>query len=226
VVGDSHANRLFFGLQNADPNRSYVNLGRGTCLPFLEFDAAWNGDELVCPETNRDILAAAVGSGAGTVVLHAFFVRAHENREIENRGDFDTQAQRTLRYLSESGVDAVVVLDAPVMPFHPATCVRRPAVKWLARSPCSFPSQDWADRVASTNAALRNAASGLDHITFFDPSDVLCDSKACNAVRGRELLYMDTHHLSAAGGELVATELLRSLAARHESLAESHADKP
>ncbi len=209
VVGDSHANRLFFGLQAVDPSRSYVNLGRGTCLPLLGFDGSWLGEELICPETTRAILERAVHSGARTIILHSYFVRAHEGVEVKPTGNFAAQARATFKFLSRSGVNTLVVLDVPTLSFHPSTCLARPAIKAYARAHCSEPAKAWSRRVASTNAALRAAAAGLDHIEFFDPSSVLCDAQACDAARNGELLYLDPHHLSLAGAAVVAAALVR-----------------
>jgi peptidoglycan/LPS O-acetylase OafA/YrhL len=210
VVGDSHANRLFFGLQDIDSSRSYLNLGRGTCLPFLGFDGSWRGEDLVCPETNRRLLERAVDSGAETIVLHAYFVRGYEGRELGRTGNLGAQARKTLEFLSRSGVRTIVVSNVPVMPFHPSTCAERPAIKAFVRAPCSIPADVWNERVAESNASLRAAAAGLENVTFFDPASVLCDAKMCSAVRGDELLYMDSHHLSAAGAVLVARALLET----------------
>lgn len=212
VVGDSHANRLFFGLQEVDSTRSYLNLGRSTCLPLLGFDGSWRGEELVCPRTNRRLLEQAAASGAELIVLHAYFVRAYEGRELESTGSIGAQARETLEFLSRSGIETIVVSDVPVMPFHPSTCVERPAIKEYVRTPCSVPAATWNRRVAETNAALRAAAAGLDNVSFFDPSSALCNAQACSAVRDGELLYMDAHHLSSAGAALVAAELLETRA--------------
>lgn len=214
VLGDSHANRLYFGLRDLDPQRRYVNLGRGTCIPFLGFDAAWpdTGEELICESTGEALLERSIASGARTIVVHGFFVRAYTGGlQLSGKRGIGEQARRTLTRLSASGLKTVLVLDVPVLPFEPSACIARPLLKSMVVSPCEFSAEAWQKQVAATNAALREAAAGLPNVTVFDPTAVLCNDRICRGERNGELLYLDSHHLSAAGVALVADELLRVL---------------
>jgi hypothetical protein len=100
----------------------------------------------------------------------------------------------------------------PWLPFEPSSCVARPALKHLARSPCSFPRAAWQAQSAEVASALTQAAQGLAGVRVFDPASVLCDASACHAVRNGELLYTDAHHLSARGAEIVGAALRADMA--------------
>jgi hypothetical protein len=211
VIGDSHANRLFAGLRAVDTTTAFANLGRGTCVPLLGYEGQWSpsSDSLECRATMQSIVKFAGTSGARMVVVHGFFLRAFGGQMLmTGTGDLHDQARRTLLALSAAGVDTILVLDVPWLPFEPSTCVARPALKHLVRSPCSFPRAAWQAQSAEVNAALLKAAQGLDRVRVFDPGTVLCDATDCHAVSDGELLYMDSHHLSPRGAEMVGAALL------------------
>jgi SGNH domain (fused to AT3 domains) len=211
VIGDSHANRLFAGLRSVDKTTEFVNLGRGTCVPLLGYEGQWSksSESLDCQATMQNIVKSAGTGGPQTVVVHGFFIRAFGGQMLmTGTGDLHEQARSTLLALSAAGVDTILVLDVPWLPFEPSTCVARPALKHLVRSPCSFPSAAWQAQSAKVNAALVKAAQGLDRVRVFDPATVLCDAKDCHAVNDGELLYMDSHHLSPRGAEIVGAALL------------------
>jgi peptidoglycan/LPS O-acetylase OafA/YrhL len=214
VIGDSHANRLFAGLLAQGNTKRIMNLGRGTCVPLLGYEGQWSqsSESLDCRATTQSLLEFAGNSGAQKVVIHGFFIRAFGGGMVmTGSGDLHEQARRTLLALSASGVDTILVLDVPWLPFEPASCVARPALKHLVRSPCSFPRAAWHAQSADTNAALVRASVGLERVRVFDPANVLCDATDCHAAAGGELLYMDSHHLSPKGASLVGKALLSEL---------------
>lgn len=215
VIGDSHANRLFVGLRSIERTTEFANLGRGTCIPLLGYDGQWSksSTSLDCRTTTANIVRFAGESGARTVVVHGFFLRAFGGQMLmTGTGSLYDQARRTLQALSADGVDTMLVLDVPWLPFEPSTCVARPALKHLVRSPCTFPRARWQEQSAVVTSELVRAAQGLDRVRVFDPATVLCDATHCNAVYEGELLYMDSHHLSDKGARLVGTALLAELA--------------
>ena len=214
VVGDSHATRLFLGLRQLDHLRSYLDIGRGTCIPFARFEASWpeTREALDCATTDANILRRAASGTPRTVILHAYFIRAFTGGlNVEHRADFSSEARDTFAQLSVAGVRTLVVLDVPVLPFVPTECVARPAFRSRVRTPCVFPASDWGARGSEVTAVLRSAALGLANVSFFDPASTLCAGGRCIAERDGDLLYTDPHHLSLVGAKLVAADILRVL---------------
>jgi peptidoglycan/LPS O-acetylase OafA/YrhL len=212
VLGDSHANRLFLGLRAVDHSRAYENLGRGSCVPFLGYDAAWpgTGEELICRETVANLLDDSARLRDGVIVLHGFFTRAYTGMTLLTREGIRQQARATFAVLSTGGsAHIIVVLDVPELPFEPSSCVARPVMRSLARKDCAFPTPDWTERSKFVNDEIRSAAADHPNVAIFDPASVLCDARECHAERDGSLLYTDSHHLSQAGATLVAAELRR-----------------
>ena len=214
IVGDSHAARLFHGLKSIDGTRSYLDIGRGTCIPFERFDASWpdTGEFLDCATTDANVLRHAADAGAKTVIVHAYFLRAFTGGlRVVQPADFQAEARDTFARLSRAGKQVLVVLDAPVLPFEPAECVARPAFRAKVRSPCEHSHSDWQARSRGVEATLRAATAGIANVRLFDPATVLCPNTHCMAVHDGDLLYSDTHHLSLAGARLVAAAILEIL---------------
>jgi peptidoglycan/LPS O-acetylase OafA/YrhL len=224
VLGDSHANRLFLGLRAVDSARSYRNVGRGSCVPFVGFDGRVpeTGADLLCQPTVQNLLSGIAAPSNGVVIVHGYFLRAYNGtfRPAEEQ-DLRVDAAQTFRVLAPNYRRVIAVLDVPVMNFMPASCVPRPALRELARVPCGVPAAEWAQAVANTNAQIRAAATEFANVEVFDPATVLCDQAECGATKDGELLYMDSHHLSQAGAELVGRALLTRIEAAGQAEARS-----
>ncbi|MRV71058.1 acyltransferase family protein [Duganella sp. FT92W] len=110
-----------------------------------------------------------------------------------------------LRYFIGSGKQVILVLQAPEL--------ARPMDKLLFRA--TDPRSDvvsvrrawWDARSAWTNARLSQIPR---EARIVDPAKVLCDNSNCYAARGGAAYYFDDNHLSVAGAELVADQVLQA----------------
>jgi hypothetical protein len=209
VVGDSHAGRIYSGLESAS-KLSVLDLGRGSCLPFIGYEASNPGkNELFnCSPTMERLLDGAAERSPRTIVLSGFFVRAYDGR-VTPRGvaPMKTLMRDTLVRVAARFPKVVIVLDVPELPFDPSHCVDRPFNRGSGRGACAFDRHDVDAKLALYEADLRGAATGLSNVSFFDPASVLCDAKSCFAVSEQNLLYDDRHHLSRYGASRVAAAL-------------------
>ena len=209
LVGDSHAGRLFSGML-ATSHRDVLDLGRGSCLPFIGYEATNPGSTQVlgCAPTMEHLLGRAATLAHRAVILTGFFARAYDGRVVPRPGlSLAAVASRTLHDVAAKAPRVIVVLDVPELPFEPSTCVDRPYKRAGERSLCSFPRAAANAQRALYEGDLRDGAVGLPNVTFFDPATVLCDAVTCYGLRGASLLYDDPHHLSREGAGLVAAAL-------------------
>lgn len=220
VLGDSHSSRIFIGLQDAWPDASLMMLGRGNCMPYLGFDgvAAATSVPLGCQPTMDRMIERVAGIRPRVVVVSAYFVRPFdpEIKPILDAPLVDL-VERTFTLLSKSSDELIVVLDVPLIPFEPPTCVDRPFHRRGSESngACPFPRKIVGEQRAIYEKDLRKAAEKLPNVSFFDPMDALCDEgDTCFAVRDRNLLWDDRHHLSRHGGRLVGERLRQRLEKR------------
>lgn len=209
VIGDSHAGRIYSGLADAT-ELSLLNLGRGSCLPLLDYEASNPGSDTVfhCSPTMGRLIERAIEISPHAIVVSGFFARVYDGRvNLRAHEPIETLMRRTLVRLSTGVPRVVVVLDVPELPFDPSYCVDRPWKRGVGRGSCPFSKDGPLRQLGLYEADLRKAASGLGNVSFFDPADVLCDERQCFGVRDKHLLYDDRHHLSRYGASLVARAL-------------------
>lgn len=110
---------------------------------------------------------------------------------------------RTYAELAEVGIPVIHLLDNPTFEFDVPVCLIR------GRGDCD---RDRADaerfRHAATAAELA-AIEPLPSVQVVDVFDILCSESVCSARDDHGVLYRDTNHLSAAGGDAL-TSVLRS----------------
>lgn len=209
VIGDSHAGRIYSGLQQTS-KLSLLNLGRGSCLPFVGYEATNPGSEELfkCSPTMEHLIARSLARNRPrTVVLSGFFARAYDGR-VSPRSTEPTKVLMRATLLRLSAVPrVVVVLDVPELPFDPSYCIDRPLNRGTGRGRCAFSRVEADKKLALYEEELRGAANDLPNVTFFNPADVLCDADRCFAVADKQLLYDDRHHLSRYGATLVGRAL-------------------
>jgi peptidoglycan/LPS O-acetylase OafA/YrhL len=110
-----------------------------------------------------------------------------------------------LGYFVASGKHVILVLQAPEL--------ARPMDKLLFRAPdprgnvVSVSRAWWDARSAWTTARLNQIPR---EVRIIDPAKLLCDSANCYAAKGGVAYYFDDNHLSVAGAELVADQVLQA----------------
>ena len=213
VLGDSHAGRLYSGLRAAT-TLPLLDLGRGSCLPFVGYEASNPGttELLKCSPTMAHLVDRVLEPPPRVVVLNGFYARPYDGRVVLRAAEpMKVLMRDTLARLSSHVPKIIVVLDVPELPFDPSYCVDRPFHRGAGRGRCAFSKVEPDKQLALYEADLRGAAEGLPNVSFFNPADVLCEADSCFAVRDANLLYDDRHHLSRHGAHLVGVALERQL---------------
>jgi len=63
--------------------------------------------------------------------------------------------------------------------------------------------QEWAGYRASVVRTEQSLAAGSEQISIWDPFPILCPGKTCSAYMNGKPLYLDMHHLTAYGDDVV-----------------------
>jgi len=209
VVGDSHAGRVYSGLRAAT-DLAVIDLGRGSCLPFIGYEATNPGSELLfqCSPTMERLFERAIELSPRAIVVSGFFARPYDGRVTPRAKEpLAALARTTLERVAARVPKVVVVLDVPELPFDPSYCVDRPYSRGSGRGQCPHDRREADKTRALYEPDLRKAAEGLPNVVIFDPSTVLCDETSCFGVKDQTLLYDDRHHVSRYGAALIARAL-------------------
>ncbi|MEJ7929450.1 acyltransferase family protein [Ramlibacter sp. AN1015] len=222
--GDSHAlswaPAVHAELQKID--RSAFMVSVAGCPPLLDIRNQINPG---CAAHNAEVLAELRADPAlRTVVLAGYWnTYFRPNGPIEYRGGrtrapagpldgveaASVALRRTVRQLTELGIEVIVIGPVPVYPRSVPTVV---ALERLLRRPL-------LDRSAAPqqekHAAFFSALAGLEgqpRVRVVRPLDWLCVDGECKVVDGAESMYRDAHHLSVHGAQYLAARLGPALA--------------
>jgi peptidoglycan/LPS O-acetylase OafA/YrhL len=197
LLGDSHAYHVVAGL-----SRYYSSLGEnllllGTRHPYWGLAP---GDDPYQKATQHMLEQALNTASIRTVV---FSTHLRFNRLPEGKEHVDA-ARETFRRFIAAGKHVIFMVDIPILPFDPRSCIKRAGVASSATtSPCAIPRSTWDMQGAEHRAILKELAREFPQVEWFESSSALCDANYCQAMNNGRLMYRDTNHLSYDGDLLV-----------------------
>jgi peptidoglycan/LPS O-acetylase OafA/YrhL len=218
VIGDSHANRVAVGIDAAIENRSgVINLGRSTCLPFLDVDTVEKGRSFGCqPLMNNIVHYVAQDPKISDVVISAFYMQylsgrstikyatGEHARGLSTQDIFAQSLFATAAELLASGKRVILLADVPEMNFPVFDCSDRPVRFSPRRRDCFMTLQSHLRQTAAVTRIFAEAQKSLPNLRILDPQSLLCDRDKCYVRATRGLLYLpDGNHLTYEGARLL-----------------------
>ena len=240
LLGDSHANHFYDGLQPAlaSDGDSLFAVGAGNCPPFSDVDIYLDKHVKHCSELFRSVLDYVVNSpDIHSVILSSYAISTIAGGLDYGEGDtirlltadsgraglttvgqsdgsnlsvYLAGLEHTLTRLTAAGKRVVFVLDTPELDFDPSTCVRRP-VQFSLRSPCAVPRAKVERRLTRTETRILAVLARYPGVRVFNPLPFLCDAQNCYARRGGEFMYADRDHLTPDGSRYVGKWLAQDV---------------
>jgi peptidoglycan/LPS O-acetylase OafA/YrhL len=248
IFGDSHAEHLFYGLQQMDRQRTWLLLGHNSCPPLNAVDV--KGAEVRCEERSEAMTQALAQSGNIKLVVLSFFgsyfldsdyaadhlgnhrgpsttaIVAAEPRAGGKKDQFFYGLGVTIDKLEQAGKTVVVVIDIPELPFFPQDVVRQASTAHALFESASISRAVVAARQAALRSAIAELKNRHSKLLVYDPADFLCDESSCHAVVGGVLAYRDSHHLSLRGSVLFAQHFVPLLDAAVQTASVSKRGEP
>lgn len=216
LIGDSHAEDKYYGLEKVDPYRRWLLVGNSSCPPLLGVQV--EADQKKCREKFEKIVAwVSAQPGISTVVLSFFGqyplttayaadhrvkkvgpdvvkISSEEFAGVSRSEMFYAGLVKTVQTLIQHGKQVVVLQDIPELPFFPVDCVK-------AQRDCDMPVQDTLTRQTLHRQMLVQLQKKFPEIRVFDPTPLFCDAQRCNFKKDGTILYRDSHHLTLVGSE-------------------------
>ncbi len=235
VLGDSHANHVWFGLAEnlKDTNENALNIGSVACMPFFDVSVVDKGMAPRCHEYMKKALTYAIStSSIHTVVLSMrgpiYFTGKglgpdetwmdkslilNTQPELTSKAQIIERAMRnTLDRLLAANKKVIIALDNPEIGFDPKSCIDRRPVRLKAsyRKFCAVTRTDFEARSREYRDVTFAVLKSYPTVQVFDPVPLLCDSSACWAMKDGKMLYGDNNHLSMDGARLIG-QTIRTL---------------
>jgi len=185
VVGDSHAEDLYLGLQRSLPN---ATVGYAY-LPDWPYRASANAQS-----TFRQI---ADSSTIETVVVNARW---------DEGGASSDEVAHEVQVLADSNKSVFLADDRPTFTFHAERCQYKP---WIGlRTQCQESSERFLANYAEYRPTLERIAGSFDNVHILNTASGICDSRSCSMTTGGDLLYADAGHFNEIGSQWVIQQRL------------------
>jgi peptidoglycan/LPS O-acetylase OafA/YrhL len=203
IIGDSHAEDLFFGLAEQFPESNIVTYIQ-SALPILANKVYDEIFDYVSKDKN-----------ISTVILAGYWDL--RQREVPASSSFEAELARTVRFLVQSGKNVDLVDDTPNLPFDPVICKYKPRVFiWNAqREPVCSADASFFRKQQVYRPALVAVAASSPNVRLVEIDDVFCDEHVCSAAKDGALFFRDQDHLTVEGSRYLG----QRLKARYSDLA-------
>jgi hypothetical protein len=234
LIGDSNANHLFNGLNNALDGKNILNIGRGACPPFLGVSARLIEGDMNCQEVVKPALELAASTNTVSTVILSMMGSGYVNGKRDFDGGlfdlyslddasqyeksivFESGMRKTLQFLTSSNKKVVFVVSTPRLNFNPAKCINRPLklTRKDSNDLCRMNRQDFDRDAKLYRDLVLNVLKDYPNVKVFDTAKELCDENYCYAKKDEKMLYRDAVHLSLYGSDLIAQSLIKVIATK------------
>ena len=195
LLGDSHAEHLFLGLANSNPDKNIV---------FYIFDGKPYFDD---PQF-KDIYELLLTTSSPKLI----FLTMHFVQRIVNSNELYKDLTKNVMKLQKFGHKVVLLGDIPRYQVHPEDCVFAPTMK-ISMKYCSMPISEFKIQKAIFDPTLKKIANE-NKLTYIPLDSVLCDEGLCSMINELTILYRDTNHLNIPGSQLIGSYISKELNSR------------
>jgi len=194
LLGDSHAEHLFFGFAESLQNENvtfYIEDGRPS-FNDKEFETVF-----------AELLKI---SGAGkTVLITTFYLQDFIDYDLLN------ELREVVRKLKSLDYSIAILGDVPQFDAKPSACQTRRVYFRSNLGECEITVSALAKQVAVYEPLLKQLA--IDENIAYLPTnnDLICNEKICSMVDESSLLYRDPNHLNEQGSRLFGRDFAERL---------------
>ena len=238
LIGDSHANSLFFGLKSLFTrlNKNFAIFGGGEgCPPLLGVisqDAPGPDTRMCLLKMTSSLNMIAKEESIKTVYLttrgpmyfaggdfkfkrYSDWILYFEDEAIKSKSNievFESGLKRTFDLLLKNNKEVIFFVDVPELGFHIKSCINRFS---NITGPdynfdCYVSYDEFKIRNIDYHKMIKRLVSYYPNVDFIYLHEALCDEKICRAKNNNTLLYIDDNHLSKRGAEFVINYLYQN----------------
>jgi hypothetical protein len=197
LLGDSHAENLFFGLANLLKDKNVASYIRGGRPSINDVNFSFIFDELLSDN----------GSGKKVLLITHYI-------GDWNNGLLIVELQVTIEALKNRGYEVALVGDIPQFSMKPTECIginKRENIFRFFISDCKIDSKKFFAQKSLYDDSLHRIAERYG-IPYVSGDAVFCDLKSCSMFdEDFKLLYIDNNHLNPEGsmriGKVIVEEL-------------------
>ena len=192
LLGDSHAEHLFLGLaqENPEVNLAYYIFG---APPYVDQEQFKEIFEVISKIDNPKKI----------------FLTMHYVSRINNSIKFKRKFAETINFLKNLGHEVILVGDIPRYDLDPEGCKYEESIQ-KATKDCSISFFNFKKQRDLYEPTLTELSSQFE-IPFFTIHEPLCDETGCSMILNKTILYRNSDHLNIPGSILIGKFLSNKL---------------
>jgi peptidoglycan/LPS O-acetylase OafA/YrhL len=210
LVGDSHAAQwlpMLLGVYDDRSDWRVVTFTKSAC-PFNAQPisiANIQGPYEACKLWNENVLDALRNLMPKIVVVsQSSTYKAYGIPDPENNANYLADGLLVRwRQILDLGAKLVVIRDTPHMNKDVPACL---STRGMDEASCSTPKSQ-ALKLDPTVLAIEKKPAGWRGINYMDLTETMCGPLLCGPIKGRILIYRDSHHLTATFSKLLAKQV-------------------
>ena len=223
ILGDSHSQHYFQSASSALNDKSVMNLGAFSCLPFSS-EKHYSKNDCVkkidsalkfITETNSIKVVILSGywsylSSGGFAINNQNFTQP-DNLHITQSESFMKMGMKVIDAINKSGKRLILMKDIPDLDFNIQNCFDlSPFKNNTVREKCDMNYMTYLDRYEDFESLLLQLTSKYPRLEIYSPVKLFCSTttKTCTAMNGSDPLYFNSHHLTIKGSDLVIKDML------------------
>ena len=217
VIGDSHADDKFFGIEKNDTQRNWGLMGNSSCPPVLGITVETDAKEcraklqsIIDQVSNDKSIKTVVLAFYGHYFLDTPYAADHIQRKVGpetikissekykdlSKGElFYRGLGQAIEQLVNARKEVVLLIDIPELPFFPLDCLK-------GKPNCVVPIKDVLFRQQEHRAMIAKLTKQFPTLKVFDPTSIFCQENECSYRSDGTVLYRDSHHLTILGSDL------------------------
>ena len=195
LLGDSHAEHLFLGLADNNPDKNIV---------FYILDGKPYFDD---PQF-KDIYEVLLTTSKPKLI----FLTMHFIMRINDSIELYEDLTKTVLKLKKFGHKVVLLGDIPRYQVHPEDCIFAPTIK-RAMKHCSMSISDFNTQKTIFDPTLKKIANE-NKLIYIPLDSILCDEGSCSMINEHTILYRDSNHLNIPGSQLVGSYISKELSSQ------------
>ena len=193
LLGDSHAEHLFLGLAEENPNINLAYYIFGA-PPYLE-------------QTQFKEIFEVIDK---TKTSKTIFLTMHYVSRINNEKRFKEGFSNTINFLKKLGHRVILIGDIPRYDVSPERCKYKKSIQ-AATNHCSISFSDFKKQRDKYEPILKELSFRFK-IPFFTIHEPLCNDIGCSMVLDKTILYRNSDHLNIPGSILIGKFLSNKIA--------------
>lgn len=223
ILGDSHSNHYYKSFANKLTNKTVMNLGQWSCLPFSSASHFKRNDcearFLTASQfiSKTPSISTVYLAGYWNYLISGGFAVDNDNYRIPRpltegeAASFISNGNRLIATIVKSGKEVILIKDIPDLDFNIKSCYElRPLVLTAkkTREVCTISRSEYETRTKTYSETLAKIIANHPALKVFDPLHILCDSNQCQTSISGSPIYYNSDHLTLRGADFIVNDIL------------------